>query len=236
MNKPALLRRGVSGSTLKLIALGSMLIDHMGACIIGRGLFSTVDAAGALLTLYWVMRGIGRIAFPIYCFLLAEGMAHTRSRGKYLLRLGLFALVSEVPFDLCFYGEALYWGHQNVFWTLALGGAAICALDALRQRRQLRWFYLLALCILAGALLQTDYGAFGVFYICLLYFLRAGKPWLRNLWGCVAIAWELSAPLAFLPIQLYNGQRGMGLKYVFYLFYPLHLFLLGFIAYGLFGV
>lgn len=234
MSEAVASRRGISGSTLKILALVCMLIDHTGASVLGRGYFSVAEAQGVWLAVYWVMRGIGRIAFPIFCFLVAEGVCHTRSRRNYAIRLLIFALVSEIPFDLGLYGQAFYWGHQNVFWTLGLGVLALWLME--KTDRRLVQYLILIVCMAAAQLMQTDYSAFGVFYIWLLYFLRERKEWLRNLCGGIAVLWEVSAPLAFLPIHFYNGERGLKLKYVFYAFYPVHLLLLGYLTYGLFGV
>ena len=96
---------GLDGFVLKSIAMVAMLIDHMGAVLFPQ---------------YLGMRMIGRIAFPIYCFLLVEGAMHTSDIRKYELRLFLFALVSELPFDLAFQGT-IDFNHQNVFFTLLLG-------------------------------------------------------------------------------------------------------------------
>ncbi len=235
MNKRGLLP-GISGSTLKCIAMVSMVLDHIGAAFLGRGYFGVFALEGPILTLYWVLRWAGRIAFPIYCFLLVEGMTHTRSKRNYILRLFAFALISEVPFDMCFFGGPLYWDYQNVFWTLGLGALAVWAIGQIREKRQLRYYYLVVVCVVVAWLTKADYGAFGVFYICLLSILNTKKNWVRNLWGSVAIAWEYTAILAFLPIQMYNGKRGVSLKYVFYFFYPAHLFLIGLLTYGVFGV
>ena len=119
---------GISGSTLKMIAVITMLIDHVAAGVLGRYLtmYALDSTPGAidyntLWIIYEVMRGIGRVAFPIYCFLLVEGFTHTKSVGKYSLRLLLFAFVSEVPFDLLFNGKVVDLSYQNVFFTLWIG-------------------------------------------------------------------------------------------------------------------
>lgn len=127
-------KRGISGSTLKLIAMASMLIDHTAACVLYRIIMAdpaNFDARGqAIMTpacvTYFVMRGIGRLAFPIYIFLLLEGFEHTRSRWRYLGRLVIFALISEIPFDMALSfsyrdvryilsGHILEFSYQNVF-------------------------------------------------------------------------------------------------------------------------
>lgn len=111
-------KKGISGSTLKMIAIVTMLIDHIGAAVLARllmvnglgeldqtntdAIMQWLSANGALYWMYTVMRMIGRVAFPIFCFLLVEGFLHTHDVKKYAMRLGLFALLSEIPFDLAF--------------------------------------------------------------------------------------------------------------------------------------
>lgn len=247
-------KKGLSGSTLKLIAVITMLIDHIGAAILGRYLMATgymeIALSGEISsmiawlqeysTLYWsytAMRMIGRIAFPIFCFLLIEGFQKTHDRKKYALRLFIFALVSELPFDLAFKARIFDMTYQNVFFTLFFGFLALLAYDKISQKswlekplgdkavRPLLSAAALAVCAAAAELLRADYGALGVLMITVLYVFRTKKPAMIAA-GCVAFAWELTAPLAFIPIGFYNGKRGLKLKYMFYLFYPLHLLIL----------
>lgn len=220
-------RFGFSGTTLKYIACGTMLLDHIGAsCIESRYSYYTA-APSALVTLDVCLRWAGRLAFPLYCFLLVEGFLHTHSLRQYAGRMLAFALVSELPFDLAFFHTLIYRGHQNVYWTLFFG---LCALGCLRhfgERSAPGIFSALALAVLAE-LLRTDYGAIGVLLIVALYITRASRP-LQCLFGAVAVCYELPAPLAFLPVSLYNGQRGRcsrAEQWAFYLFYPAHLALL----------
>lgn len=236
---------GFSGTSLKLFALITMLIDHVGAILLETGLLPYIYASfftGHHYTTddytFWrnvdtVLRMIGRIAFPIYCFLLVEGFLHTRSAARYALRLGLFALISEIPFDLALYGQPFSGEMQNVFFTLLLGLLALMGMQHMERLLEqhapkLRFLSLLPLaaCALLAGLLRTDYFAFGVLFIGVLYLTRQNRK-LQCLAGAVGVAWETTAPLAFLPIYFYNGERGrLKLKYVFYVFYPLHLFLL----------
>lgn len=102
----------LSGTTLKWIAVISMLIDHTAEVLINHNAALT-DPIWAQI--YVLMRGIGRIAFPIYAFLLVEGFLHTRDVKKYLARMLTFAVVSEIPFDLAVFHTPFYWGYQNVF-------------------------------------------------------------------------------------------------------------------------
>ena len=115
----------MSGTTLKWIAVISMLIDHTAEVLINHNAALT-DPIWAQI--YVLMRGIGRIAFPIYAFLLVEGFLHTRDVKKYLARMLTFAVVSEIPFDLAVFHTPFYWGYQNVFFTLFLGLLALAGI------------------------------------------------------------------------------------------------------------
>ncbi len=233
---------GLSGSMLKWIAIVTMFIDHVGGCLLevyfmnGRGTSpykgfwnlpdNQVD--------FWfdvdiMLRSIGRLAFPIFCFLLVEGFLHTRNVKKYALRLGLFCLISEVPFDLAFWGEPFFWLYQNVFFTLLLGLLGIWALEYFRGKQRIFGALLAIAAALGADVLHTDYGAFGVFFIELFYLFR-NRTLVRNI-VCIGSlllygGLEMLGALAFLPIAFYNGSRGRQPKYFFYLFYPMHLLLL----------
>lgn len=242
-------KAGLSGSTLKMIALITMLIDHIAAIILARilrvyvsGESTGLDVSAyidgqrgyeAIYNMYALMRNIGRIAFPIFCFLLIQGFEHTKDRKKYALRLAIFALISEIPFDLAFKGRLLEFSYQNVFVTLFLGLVTIMVFDAVSQKGGLHKIVrtlLMVAVVLAGTtaaeLLRTDYGALGVLCILVLYLFRYNRMW-QILAGCLSFFWwELPAVIGFIPISLYNGKRGWNLKYLFYVFYPLHLFIL----------
>lgn len=211
----------LDGTVLKLIACLSMFMDHLGAvCFSGMMGF----------------RIIGRLAFPIYCFLLVEGAVHTHDMKKYILRMGIFALISEVPFDLAFYHRLVYTGHQNVFFTLGLGLLAIWFLEhPIEQLDIPDVLYKLLVIIAAGLIAEffnTDYGFTGIAVICIFYYLR-GQPQLKYPIAAILLAAmggvEFYAVLALIPILLYNGQRGRQTKvmqYGFYIFYPAHLLLI----------
>ena len=184
-------RKGLSGSALKIIAIVTMLIDHIAATVIIR-ILKFGGYNDGLYQLYRVMRNIGRIAFPIFCFLLVEGFMHTRDREKYALRLGCFAAVSEIPFDLAFNGKVLEVGYQNVFFTLLLGLLTMMAYDVVMN--QSRWSVwkrtaLSTIAILAGMFaaefLSTDYGALGVLHYGILPVPEkqntAGRVWMSGI-------------------------------------------------------
>ena len=206
-----------------------MLIDHMGVV-----LFPDV----------FMLRMVGRLAFPIFAFLLVEGYFHTRSVDKYMIRLGIFALISEIPFDLAFFKSPFYMGHQNIFFTLFLGLIAIRVIDQLKHTRPLLgWFVFFALCALS-IFLRTDYDILGMMTI-LFFFMYHDEP-KRALFsvGSLHLVYGLigsgifsgqfymggfTQALAMLSIFLiwkYNGEKGLALKYVFYAFYPVHLLML----------
>lgn len=250
-------KRGLSGSTLKWIAIITMLTDHIGASVLTKQLlymYSNPEAFGGVTAefveqynnLYDIMcvtRSIGRIAFPIFCFLLVEGFLRTKNLRQYMLRMSFFALLSEVPFDLVFAGELVYWEYQNVMITLLIGMFTMYVCRIMEEKIQNKAGRLVAwgVCVAAGAvvaeLLHTDYGAKGIIPIMILYFLRNYKPY-QMVGGALSFVWEIPAPLAFLFIGFYNGKRGMKMKYFFYLFYPVHLFVLYLIcrALGLAGI
>ena len=219
--------RFLSGSALKTLAIITMLIDHSAICF--RPLLDRERLVflGTRMTYYHMLRGVGRIAFPLFCFLLAEGCRHTRSRARYALSLFLFALLSELPYNLFNTGTLAY-KTQNVFFTLLLGCLAIWAIEKWRQKP---FLCALALLGLAGVslLLKADYGWAGYCFIVLLYLL-AEQPVAQLFAGITLLPWPGWLSVSFLPMNLYNGKRGyirgpVG-KYFFYAFYPLHLLLL----------
>lgn len=204
---------GINGFTLKCIAMICMLIDHTGAVLFPQ---------------YLELRMVGRLAFPIYCFLLVEGAMHTTDIRKYERRLFLFALISEVPFDLAFYGGTS-WVHQNVFFTLFFG---VLAIDlAQRIKNKLSVIIIFFLIIIAAELLHTDYSGAGIVFI-LCYYLLYEKKILKQLmfvlenYFLYQVGVQLYASFAALPMLLYNGKKGPSMKYLFYVFYPGHLLIL----------
>lgn len=225
----------LNSGDLKLLAMITMLIDHFGAAF----LFFYMNIGDNRLKyreLYNIIRSIGRISFPIFIFLLVEGLYHTRNIQKYLLRLALFSLISEIPFDLAFRRQIFDWQYQNVFFTLLIGLAAI----ALMQYKN-KFFknipflnYLVNILIAAAAMLlakvlKTDYSWAGVLAILTAYWLRSSD--LQMWFVCLVLFFfssdlELYALFCIPFIAHYNGKKGHLPKWMPYLFYPIHLLIL----------
>ncbi len=203
---------GLNSFQLKCIAVITMIIDHTGAVLFPGDL---------------IFRYIGRISFPIFCFLLVEGFSHTRDVRKYMFRLGLFALISEIPYDLAFRNTVFEYEHQNVFFTLFLGVVMMYTLEKSREWPVKAVEVLLAMWF--ANLLGTDYRFKGIILIAIYYFLRnfkwrklaAGTVW-NLLWGRI----QMYGTMATAFLLFYNGKKGPSMKYFFYLFYPLHLLIL----------
>ena len=238
-------RCSFSGTALKTIACITMLVDHIGASCIEAGILTPGLDVGTLsqdtLSAYplyrldMVLRFTGRLAFPLFCFLLVEGFIHTHDVKRYVQRLVLFGLVSEVPFDLAFFRTPFAPQHQNVYWTLALGVLAMAGLKRFKKENGLPGWQGLVWaggCAVLALAASTDYHAIGVLIICTLYLTRADRK-RQCLAGAVLFLFELTAPLAFMLVWFYNGQRGACsplLKKAFYWFYPVHLLVLAMIT------
>ena len=196
--------------TLKMIAIVSMLIDHMGAILFPQ---------------YIILRYIGRIAFPIYTYTLVEGFMHTRDIKKYMVRLGIFALLSEIPFDLAFRGCVIYIQKQNVFFTLFLGVLMLYLL--LKSRNRIQSAALVLAILLLSEFLRTDYSSMGLLMILCFYVFRDNK--VMKLLGVAAInvflmgRVQVFAIPALIFIALHSGEQGPKCKKFFYGFYPVHL-------------
>lgn len=233
-------RLDLSALDLKLLAMAAMLADHIGYLFFPQALW---------------MRCVGRLAFPIFAFQVAEGWYRTHDRRRYFLRLALCGLLSEIPFDLAISGQPIDPGYQNVLWTFCIAAAALRAADALQER--LRLPLPLAALPAAGAgyllgeWMQADYFGPGVLTV-LVFALCRGRSggrigelaamviingWLlpsasMTVWG-MELPVELLATAALLPIWLYRGRQGPHspvLQGIWYAFYPAHLLLLWWLA------
>lgn len=216
----------MSGSILKLIACLAMLIDHMAAFLPGdfMNMKETLFMIGnKAVSLRMIMHYTGRMAFPLFAFLITEGFTHTHDRKKYGINLLIFALISEIPWNLVHTGE-LFYSRQNVFFTLLIGYMGLCAIDL--YKNDYKKSIITLACLLGVSLvLRADYTCFGFGFILLLYLLK--DRYLMGILGCCMLPSRWIGGLAFIPILMYNGQRGFAkakwTKYAFYIFYPLHL-------------
>lgn len=230
----------LSGSSLHILAMAFMLMDHMWATVVPGNQWLTY---------------VGRLAFPIFAFLISEGFHHTSDFKKYALRLLIFGVISEIPFDLMYASTIFYPFHQNVMFTLLLGLLAIRGLDNARQDRTVKsavkgLLILLGTC-LAAAVGFTDYGTKGVLTVVVFYVFRSspsawvGQFFCLNLLNLVfsqglfipvqffGHTFEFQtqgfAVLALIPIWLYSGKKGSDskfFKYGSYAFYPVHMLVL----------
>lgn len=243
----------LSGTGLKIFACIAMLIAHT----VSSGVWIQTMS---LLPLQWehvimlnwlgsvLQRTIGRMAFPIFGFLLVEGARKTGNMRKYVDWLGITAIIFEMPFDLALFGSLGDTTHQNVMVTLLLGLMALYCLQEVDAKDIENWKHsgatagIVIIFTLLGWFLRCDYGGAGVLYICTLYLLRKARAEIRL--GVAATilvvtygTYELGAYLACPLLLFYNGQRGKcdteWKKLLFYAFYPAHLILLYIITRGM---
>ncbi len=241
---------GLNSFQLKIIAIISMLIDHIGYVFyIQLGEF------------YPLFRLIGRLAFPIFAFMVVEAFVYTHSKANYAIRLAVFALISEPVFDKAFFGSWISNAESNVFFTLLISFLMLCLVDRALYgdfgsrsipdwvRGLLAAAVVLAACIISNVM-KVDYAVKGVLLVLVFYcfrddrraamiglcavfllvdrLIRLPAVWQGvSTWGML-FQYQMTdgAVLAFMPLSLYNGQKGRGLKWFFYLFYPAHLILL----------
>ena len=219
--------RVLDGTTLKIIAMVSMVFDHVGDMFFPEVLWP---------------RMVGRLAMPLFAFCITEGYIHTRDKKKYLLRMGIFALVSEVPFDLAFEGKVSL-DHQNIMLTFFMSILALMLFDLIRGKKKedtgrysigktvLGSLVPLGMAVVA-ILVKADYTIFAVISVFLFYLFKDTRHFVRTGVGVAFLAlsrtvgYHCTTGLSIIPLLLYNGKKGKGLKWLFYAFYPGHLLLL----------
>lgn len=228
-------KRGIDSFTLHILAMLFMLCDH---------LWATLFPAQEWMTC------VGRLAFPIFAFMIAEGCYYTSNVKKYMLRLFLFAIISEIPFNLIMGSSVFYPFHQNVLWTFLLGVLSIQIIEK-AKKKQKKWISFFVVCLvllmdcLLGTITMVDYNAAGILTVLLFYFFRK-KTWisfaaqlvglyylnvvmLGNLYYPVTIlghhfeiAQQSFALLALIPIWLYHGEQGYHSKWFKYFCYAFY--------------
>lgn len=235
----------INSNLLKTLAIIFMLLDHLWATIIPGN--------------QW-MTNIGRLAFPIFAFLVVEGFIHTSDFKKYLKRLFIFALISEIPFNLIYTGSFIFPFHQNVLFTLLLGLLCINEINTIKNDKSFKKIFKgtlkILLFFLIGIIGFVDYGLTGIFTIIMFYIFRNFKfAWFGQLISLILLYivffkgqsvvlnilnFEYYLPLqsigilSLIPIWLYNGEKGIKnkkLQYMFYWFYPVHMLVIYLIYY-----
>lgn len=216
----------MSSFVLKIIAVVAMFCDHLGLCLTG-GVASAWNY-------------IGRLAFPIFAYQISEGYCHTRNLKKYFMKLLVFAIISQIPFNLFEYALGLNY-HLNIMFTLLLGLSAITIFD--KSPNKLLGFVGVAICVALGEFLQVDYGYWGVLLVFCFYLFKDSKlitsivflllvlaKYCNNLitssFYAPYVLLTISTFAAIFPILLYNGKQGPKTKYFLYIFYPVHLAIL----------
>ena len=222
----------MSGSTLKIIAVLSMLCDHVAKYILVYCNFARIPLFyihGHNINLLFILSYIiGRIAFPVFAFLIVEGYLHTRNLKKYILNLLAFAILTIFPWNLL-HGGLWSFHSYNVLFTFIFGILAIYGIDRLKGWKA---FFCVTMALGLAFFMNSDYGISGILLIILYYAFRQ-KPEYQSL-SLIACLYRghstLGVPLAALPVMLYNGRRGFLkgslAKYIFYAFYPLHLWII----------
>ncbi|MDL2310774.1 conjugal transfer protein TraX [Peptostreptococcaceae bacterium OttesenSCG-928-C18] len=242
--------KGISASVLKWIAIITMFIDHFAVNFIDPVFFYGGRVPESLIEkgyfLLGIMRGIGRIAFPIFVFLLVESFFLTSNRMKMCIRFFVFAIITEVFFDLSFYNSIFEFTHQNIYFTLLLGFIAMLICEKIGENTKITGYSKIVFKIIVfiafmfiADFMKTDYGYLGIFAIGAFYFLRDGKRIKRVVATVVGFSFYLGsfmvipAYLSSILMYFYNGKRGKQNKYFFYLFYPVHLIVI-FLLRGMF--
>lgn len=216
----------MSNFVLKMIAIFSMLLDHLGYAIFND--FSYFNY-------------FGRIAFPIFAFGIGQGYIHTKNLKKYFLRLFLFAIISQLPFQL-FLSTFSTAFSLNIFFTLGLGLTSIYLYQSLCKNNKILGIICVTAIAIISEALHCDYGWYGIVIIFILYVFHNHKTWLNiSFIICTLINYLIKLYLHFniqyiylfvftcfslIFINVYNGKKGKNMKYIFYLFYPIHLILL----------
>lgn len=238
---------GLDGTVLKLLAITFMIFDHTRVALFDGN--------------FW-MNYVGRLAFPIFAFQIAEGFVHTRSFKKYLSRLLIFAVISEIPFNVFCSSEMFFPQYQNVLFTFVFGILALRLLEFAKKEPTLAKVAgagvgVIVIAILAEVL-KVDYGVAGVIIVVAFYLFRnfpfafvlqfatvflvffffcPGRPVFFKIHEFIFhVPVQVFALFSFIPIWFYNGKKGKGgklLQYISYGFYPVHIALLCIIRYVL---
>ena len=236
-----------SSNVLKIVAMVTMLIDHIGFMLIGNGKLygydmslynyvSVMPTAKYWVILYRLCRIVGRISFPIYSFLIVEGFFRTNNLFKYIVRLTVLALLSEIPYDLMVSNTIFSINSQNVIWTYVISLIMLAAIDRLREYPVFQ-FIIVAFSAFIAWFVRTDYNYIGVVLIAFYYATCMDKN-LRSLGsGIITFLSSLqnnygAGALSTFFIHFYDGTKGsFDFGRLHYWFYPVHMLILYAIVY-----
>lgn len=206
---------------LKIIALASMVLDHLGILF-----FPDI----------YILRIVGRIAFVLYAFMLVEGYFYTKNYKKYISKIFIWSLISEIPFDLAFYNKWFYFETQNIFFTLLLGLICLKLIDSTKQI--FLKFIVILLIILLAIVFRVDYSWYGVTLIVSFHFFRNNDIFkftfaqVLSMFASLKILFfQMFAFLGLIPIAMYNGKKGKIIGDIYYSFYAIHITVLLIIKY-----
>ena len=217
------MKKFLSNFDLKILAIITMTIDHIGAIM-----YPNIDA----------FRIIGRISFPIFCFLLVEGFKHTHNRFRYFIRLLLFAIITQPIYDYAFNNHEL-----NILFTFSLSFLLLSSIEFIKKiinkynkgienylYKTISYLLIYIIFLILSIILNVDYQALGISLVLIIY-LSPNILLSLLLYLIIAITLDVNniqlySLISFIFIYFYNGKKGKNIKYFFYLYYPLHLLLL----------
>lgn len=223
---------------LKLLIAVTMVADHVGYMLVPVPQEPSDLGMIFCWLLYYVLRLVGRLTYPLVCFFLLQGMHHTHDRKKYLLRIFLFALFSEIPFDLAINGRLVDWTGQNVLFTLFIGLVMLYLLERIQRTKTLSVRVSASVLTVLGAMLlayilKTDYSYWGILLLLIFYIenlQKRQKFWTMLLLCASANIVQMFAVTSLFFIERYDADKNKGQplfgRYFFYLFYPFHLLVL----------
>lgn len=254
----------LTGNTVKLIAVSAMFIDHFCKIVLQwllANYWEPMMFAGDITEehfrkidtfIRFDLQGVGTIAFPLFCFLLAEGFQHTKNRKRYIGMMLVFAIISEIPFGIGFFANysmeegsfPFYWNYQNIYFTLFLSLISLAFVDHFSTNSELRnerikaiVLQVISVAVIAAIAEVTccDYGLMGIVFVVAFYVCRKSRVYQVLMF---LLAYMLSTGnqptifvlLACIIILLYNRERGrLKIKYFVYAFYPVHIIMLYFV-------
>lgn len=221
------MKKIVNSDVLKIIGMATMLIDHCAIVFFSLGLPEWA---------YWIMRGIGRLSFPIFAYFIVQGFIYTRSVAKYEARLLGTGLISEIPYNIAIFGKLWYFKYNNILFTFALALFVLWASKKLYEKNTgyIPFAVIITLWAMAVSyVLGLDYSWKCILLILIFYYARSHQAIMYTASGIVMAAGGsvigIAAPLSLIPIHMHNGDKGRMPRCVPYIFYPAHLLVLGLI-------